>query len=77
MLIAKVMFDITYDTKNSIKKYVQMFEKKSKEKKEKIIADINLSQLVARIFCKIALITLWNKKITYNLLGNVTIVTSV
>lgn len=52
MLIAKVMFDITYDTKNSIKKYVQMFEKKSKEKKEKIIADINLSQLVARIFCR-------------------------
>lgn len=50
MLIAKVMFDITYD--NSIKKYVQMFEKKSKEKKEKIIADINLSQLVARIFCR-------------------------
>lgn len=52
LLIAKVMFDITYDTKNSIKKYVQMFEKKSKEKKEKIIADINLSQLVARIFCR-------------------------
>lgn len=34
LLIAKVMFDITCDPKNSLKKYVQMFQKKSKKEKK-------------------------------------------